>query len=268
MINGIDHLIIISPDLDQAIADARKAGFTVVPGGTHADGVTHNALIAFKDGSYIELISPTNGIDGKNHRWFPRLKKGGGLVDLCLASDDLVTDVSEIKNRGREFGAPVDNGRARPDGIQLKWKGAMPPGEVGETGWPFLIEDVTPREYRVSEESSDTTHENGAIGVAGVTILTDDLTATTGDYEAITDRQSRTMTSPLDDSPIATFINFDNSSWLMITQPTAGAALDHLERFGKGPFSAVLRTHEGPITPGEGTRIDPALLTGAHFELD
>ena len=267
MITGIDHLVIISPDLEKATTDARQAGFTVVPGGTHADGATHNALIAFKDGSYIELISPTDGIEGKSHRWFARLAKGGGLVDLCLASSDMVSDVSDIKNRGRDYSAPLDNGRARPDGVQLEWKGSMPPGAVGDTGWPFLIEDVTPREHRVSDNPDETAHTNGAIGVAGVTILTDDLAATTGDFEAITNREARTMTSPMDDSPIATFINFEKS-WLMITQPTAGAALEHLETFGKGPYSVVLRTHEGPITPGEGKQIDPGLLTGAHFELD
>lgn len=267
MIHGIDHLVIISPDLDKAVADAREAGFTVAPGGTHADGVTHNALIAFADGSYIELIAPTNGIAGKDHRWFPRLYLGGGLVDLCLASDDLMSDVRDINNRDRAYSSPLDNGRARPDGIQLEWKGSMPPGAVGERGWPFLIQDVTPRENRVSTNPEETTHANGAIGVAGVTILAHDLTATTGDFEAITDRSSRTMTSPMDEAPIATFINFDHS-WLMITQPTAGGALEHLETFGQGPYSVVLRTHEGPISPGEGKRIDPALLTGAHFELD
>lgn len=70
--------------LDDAITNAREAGFTVIPGGTHADGATHNALIAFTDGAYIELIAPTNGIEGKDHRWFPRLASGGGLVDMCL----------------------------------------------------------------------------------------------------------------------------------------------------------------------------------------
>ena len=267
MISGIDHLVIISPDLEKAVADARQAGFTVVPGGTHADGATHNALIAFKDGSYIELISPTNGTNGISHRWFPRLAKGGGLVDLCLASDDLVSDVADINNRGREYTAAKDNGRARPDGVQLQWKGSTPPGEVGESGWPFLIEDVTPRELRVSDNDHETTHANGAIGVAGVTVITHDLAATTGDFEAITNRQARTMTSPMEDTPIATFINFENS-WIMITQPTAGAALEHLETFGQGPYSVVLRTHDGPITPGEGKPIDPQLLAGAHFELD
>lgn len=266
MILGIDHLVIISADLDKATSDAAQAGFTVVTGGTHKDGNTHNALIAFKDGSYIELIAPTDGIEGKTHRWFPRLAKGGGLVDLCLLSDDLEADTARIRELGRHYTGPEENGRHRPDGVELRWKGSMPPGAVGERGWPFLIEDVTPRENRVSTDPDETTHENGAIGIAGVTILTHNLTTASKDFAAITQREATPMTSPIDEAPLASFINFEHS-WLMLTHPTAGAAIQHLERIGPGPYAATLRTHEGPITPGTGKSIPAELLSGAMFEL-
>lgn len=266
MIHGIDHLVIISADLEEAIANATQAGFTVVSGGTHKDGNTHNALIAFRDGSYIELIAPTNSIEGKSHRWFPRLAKGGGLVDLCLASNDLDADTTRIRELGLHYVGPEENGRHRLDGVELRWKGSMPPGEVGESGWPFLIEDVTPRENRVSVDPAETTHANGALGIAGVTILTHDLTTMEGDFAAITGRDTTKMSSPIDDSPIAAFINFEHS-WLMLTHPTAGAAASHLEQFGPGPYAASIRTHEGPITPGTGRAIPTSLLSGALFEL-
>lgn len=266
MIQGIDHLVIISADLQKAVADATQAGFTVVTGGTHKDGNTHNALIAFKDGSYIELIAPTSGIEGKSHRWFPRLAKGGGLVDLCLASDDLDTDTAHIREHGRHYIGPDENGRHRPDGVELRWKGSVPPGEVGDSGWPFLIEDVSPREHRVSTDPDETTHANGALGIAGVTILAHNLTTATKDFEAITNRKANTITSPMDESPLAAFINFEHS-WLMLTHPTAGGAVQQLEKFGPGPYAATLRTHDGPITPGTGRQIPAELLSGASFEL-
>lgn len=267
MIHGIDHIVIISTDLESAINNAREAGFTVMPGGTHADGATHNALIAFADGTYIELIAPTNGIEGKDHRWFPRLAKGGGLVDTCLFSDDLAADVGRISAHGCTYVGPVDNGRARLDGVELKWKGAFPQGAVGESGQPFLIEDVTPRNLRVSDDPAQTTHANGAIGIAGVTVLTDDLAGSIRDYEAITGLAARTMTSPLDDTPIAAFITFPKS-WVMLTTPTAGEALHALERNGRGPYAVTLRTHDGPITPGEGRAIPAQLISGTVMELD
>ncbi|MDQ2809182.1 MAG: VOC family protein [Chloroflexota bacterium] len=57
MIIGIDHIVILVPDLTQAEQDYTALGFTVTPGGEHAGGLTHNALIALADGSYLELIA-------------------------------------------------------------------------------------------------------------------------------------------------------------------------------------------------------------------
>lgn len=52
MFTGIDHVVIAVADLEGAIASYAQAGFTVVRGGRHNIG-THNALIAFADGSYL-----------------------------------------------------------------------------------------------------------------------------------------------------------------------------------------------------------------------
>ena len=57
MITGIDHIVILVADLDRAQAEYAAAGFTVVPGGEHAGGLTHNALVAFADGTYLELLA-------------------------------------------------------------------------------------------------------------------------------------------------------------------------------------------------------------------
>src|SRR5438105_15401082 len=56
VLTGIDHLVIVTRDLGQAIAEYRGLGFSVVPGGRHPVG-TENALIALRDGAYIELIA-------------------------------------------------------------------------------------------------------------------------------------------------------------------------------------------------------------------
>src|SRR5216684_222849 len=56
MLKGIDHIVIVVRDLDAAVADYGRLGFTVVRGGRHPSMGTHNALIAFSDGAYFELI--------------------------------------------------------------------------------------------------------------------------------------------------------------------------------------------------------------------
>ena len=70
MLKGIDHLVIVVPELEAAVATYRGLGFTVVPGGRHPIG-THNALIAFTDGSYLELIAFFE--PNAQHRWHQRL---------------------------------------------------------------------------------------------------------------------------------------------------------------------------------------------------
>ena len=56
---AFDHAIIFVEDLATASEDYRSLGFTVLPGGTHAGGLTRNALIAFQDGTYVELLACT-----------------------------------------------------------------------------------------------------------------------------------------------------------------------------------------------------------------
>ena len=80
MFQGIDHLVIAVNDLDQAANDYRQLGFTVVPGGKHPVG-SHNALVAFEDGSYLEIIAFYR--EALDHRWWDAITKGrtaGGLL--------------------------------------------------------------------------------------------------------------------------------------------------------------------------------------------
>src|SRR5262249_28482211 len=81
VLTGIDHMVVVVPDLDIAIKNYRDLGFTVVPGGRHPIG-THNALIGFADGAYLELIAFFE--PDTMHRWRSALTRGGGLVDYCM----------------------------------------------------------------------------------------------------------------------------------------------------------------------------------------
>lgn len=270
MIRQVDHLVIISLDLATAMANARKAGFTVVPGGTHGDGRTHNALIAFRDGAYIELIAPTSedALEG-NHRWFPRLRRGGGLVDFCLLGDKLDVETAAIRDRGASYPAPQPMARNRPDGVRLEWTLSTPPGEVGDSGWPFLIEDITTRDLRVPHAENETTHANGAAGVAGVTVLVRDLDASRREYEAILGTTGHELTAPLSDERLGAIlpVGTGRSQWVMLVEPRSREAIKHLETHGQGPYRLTLRTRDGAIVPGEGDALDPALFNGSRLLL-
>jgi catechol 2,3-dioxygenase-like lactoylglutathione lyase family enzyme len=269
MPHQFDHFVIISADLNIANNNARRAGFTVVPGGTHGDGRTHNALIAFTDGTYIELITPTSATPEGDHRWFPRLRAGGGLVDFCLLGDQLVDETAAIRERGVEYPEPVPMGRDRPDGQRIDWRLSVPPGPVGQTGWPFLIEDITPRELRVPHEQEQVHHQNGVLGAAGVTVLVHDLDASARDYTAILGTAGRELTAPFSDDRLGIFfpLGKEGDQWIMLVEPKAYEAAEHLDRHGQGPYRLTLRTHDGAIGPGEGDFVDPALFNGARILL-
>ena len=85
----------------------------MTPGGEHADGLTRNALIPFKDGSYLELIAfvdPENTRDNV-WRWRPFLSSGGCLVDYCTASGDLRAEARRLEGPGFAVEGPDDGGR-------------------------------------------------------------------------------------------------------------------------------------------------------------
>src|SRR6202047_695861 len=101
MFTGIDHVVIVVNELESAIASYSRAGFTVVRGGKHPIG-SHNALIAFADASYLELIAFTNPDSG--YPWQTALEKGSGIVDFCMSTDDLPADIDAIRRAGAEIG--------------------------------------------------------------------------------------------------------------------------------------------------------------------
>lgn len=167
ILNGIDHLVIVVPELEAAIASYRGLGFTVVPGGRHPIG-THNALIAFGDGAYLELIAFFE--PNAQHRWYQRLEQGGGLIDFCLQTDDLAGDVGAFREAGVAIADPRPLSRVRPDGYELRWVLSIPEAHAGVA--PFLIEDETPRHERVPRA---TAHANGATGIRVVAVAVSDV---------------------------------------------------------------------------------------------
>lgn len=171
----LDHLVILVGDLDQAVADYQALGFAITPGGTHADGLTHNALVVFADGTYLELIAFVDPTDTRDNVWGWRqfVPTGGGLIDYCAASPDLTKETERLRHDGLAVGEPSDGGRQRPDSKQLRWRSArfdQPHREL-----PFLIEDVTPRALRVPTDHIS--HPNGIVAVSELTIVVDDLDA-------------------------------------------------------------------------------------------
>lgn len=184
-----DHAVIAVHDLQQAMADYRALGFNPFYGGEHAGGKTHNALIVFQDGTYLELLAPTSpalldSLDPDDRSSFLHLIKAGeGLVAFALYSDDLEADVAAMQSRKVGVTLRPPNGRARPDGQQLQWRSAMLDNDSMN---PFFIQDITPRTLRVPDDPAVTTQPNGVIGIAQITVAAKQLPETIDHYQAMT----------------------------------------------------------------------------------
>jgi Glyoxalase-like domain len=254
MFTSLDHVAIVVNELESAIASYTRAGFTVVRGGKHPIG-THNALIAFADGSYLELIAFLK--PGTGHPWQLALEKGSGIVDFCMATDDLVADVESMRRAGARFGKPYPLTRDRPDGYHLSWVLATPePPFNGQM--PFLIKDETPRDERVPREQS---HRNGASGIRTLAIAVDDPGTSSRYYARVLGRPG----APIDrldlEAAGVSFAIGPNEVQLLASKTEDGPLAQSIRARGQSPFEVVL------TSSGIATTLDPALLQGARMRL-
>jgi hypothetical protein len=178
MIRAIDHIVILVDDLAEAVGDYEALGFTVTPGGEHADGATHNALVSFADGTYLELIAFK--AEAPQHRWWRHKAAGEGLIDYALLPGETAAAVAAAQARGLHVEGPFAGGRERPDGVRLEWQTAIP----GPPELPFLCGDVTPRELRVPHGAAQH-HHNGVSGIFRVTVAVRDLETSAGHMSAL-----------------------------------------------------------------------------------
>jgi hypothetical protein len=181
VIRGLDHVVLVVLDLDTAVEEHRGRGFTVTPGGEHAGGLTHNALVGFQDESYLELIAfhDLAAARGK-HSWTPVAERGGGWADFALLSNDLRQDAAALGDLVAR--PPEEGGRTRPDGLGVAWRVARL-----ERPLPFLIEDLTARELRVPGGKA-AVHANRTTGVAGVILGATDPSRVSARYAMLRER--------------------------------------------------------------------------------
>ena len=252
----LDHCVIVVHDLEQAVRDYQKLGFTVSPGGIHADGQTHNALIPFADGTYLELITFRTD-DGSGHPWWDAAQAGGGLVDWALATDGLAERAADLTAAGLRFSPAQDGGRRRPDGVELRWRGARP---APEYGLPFLIEDLTPRDLRVPGGTART-HANGTTGITYLVVAVPELDAAARAYERLL---GVTAPPPVPNPLLAAeAVPLPcGEAAVQLTSAPAGPIHERLRQLGPGPYALLLCTDNARLG-----WLDPGLCHGAPIRL-
>lgn len=265
---SLDHVVIFVEDLGLASEDYVALGFTVVPGGVHAGGLTHNALIPFADGRYLELLALTaswkrralrmlarGGLDRILTRRSPllgramrRIRAGEGLADFALACSPLA-DVVEAG----EIDGPVSGGRVRPDGQEVAWRVAIPRAPA----LPFLIEDVTARHLRVPR---NVTHANGATAVQALSVATGSFDRSVAHYQALLGREPFETVAPIPRSLAVEFRLDTVAIRLLGPIGPAHPLRASLAQRGDGLYGVVLRADRA-------ANLDPVRAHGAMITL-
>lgn len=253
-ISGIDHLVIIGNDLDLLTRQYCDLGFTVTPGGKHPWG-THNALVPFADGSYLELIAFWQ-IDTQSRR-YQRLQHGGGLIEFMLTSDAIDTDMAAAIQRGAPYGNPVPGSRMRPDGIEVAWLDG-PPNADNPAQLPYMIQDVSARQVRVPDGTARL-HENGVTGIIRLVLVVADLAISVQAYQTLLGYAPETSCDVENNRRTAIF--HIGQHQLELYQPLEDSAeMMHLRQFGDSPFAVTL---QGPSS----YKIDPLQSGGARLQI-
>lgn len=243
MLAGIDHLVILVSDLEVAITSYREQGFTVVPGGRHPNG-THNALIGLADGSYLELLAFHE--PRPESKWWSKLAQGGGLIAVCMQTDNLRGEIAAFRKAGVGMSDPMPLSRVRPDGYHLKWVLSVHDGADPDVV-PFLIEDETPRGERVPK---DRHHRNQASGIGTVTFAVDDLAAIRRWYGGVLGHEGQGIERQELDASGVRFSIGAHALDFVTPKRASGLLQAWLKARGPAPFSVTLtKEPDGTLQP-------------------
>ncbi|HTR26044.1 MAG TPA: VOC family protein [Terriglobales bacterium] len=150
----LDHSSICGSNLDTLRQVFTDAGLAPDFGGPHGNGVTQMAAVGFDDGTYIELIAPVKAGETAGSGWAKFMADEANTCAWAVGTNVLLQEVDRLKKAGIAVTEPAKGSRKRPDGMSIEWMVA----DVGSTTpgaeLPFIIEDQTPRQWRVQNSAS------------------------------------------------------------------------------------------------------------------
>jgi hypothetical protein len=221
---AIDHATLAGRDRASLERLASALGFDPVYGGAHANDETEMSLVVFPDGSYLELLAARDEA-AEPPRWGRHLRRDASPCAWALPAADIDATARDVAANGVEIEGPTDGGRRRPDGTEVRWRFAfLGPGDPGNV-LPFLIDDETPREYRVPTD--DVTDAVG--GLARVLVYVEDV-------ESAADRFERafgaTVERTVRDATLDASVHLLDGVPGALVVPGSGSLSGRLDRYG------------------------------------
>jgi Glyoxalase-like domain len=237
----LDHVSVCGSNLDTLRQAFTDAGLTPDLGGPHSNGITQMAIIGFDDASYIELIAPIKPGAAAGSDWAKFMAEDAVTCAWAVGTNVLLQEVDRLKKAGIPVKSPERGSRKRPDGMSIEWMtsdvGSATPGST----LPFIIEDQTPRAWRVQTSASVQGAPVG--GVENVVLGVNNL-----DTSIALFRKAYGWAAPL----IETQKDFGKLAYfpgepVILAAPSGGGWLsDRLAKLGETPVAYLLATRDFP----------------------
>jgi catechol 2,3-dioxygenase-like lactoylglutathione lyase family enzyme len=184
-VGGIDHLVVAARELDRARRCYERLGFTLTPRGEHSLG-SSNQCMMFRDGDYLELLAI--GVPGRRPYYEAFLARREGAAALAFATESAEATRAAWEAAGlraaplEAFGRPVDlpTGREEARFVTVTLELAQTP-----EARLFACQHLTPALVWLPDHLD---HANGARGIASITIVTADPSATAAVHARATGR--------------------------------------------------------------------------------
>jgi hypothetical protein len=235
----LDHVSVCGSNLDTLRQAFTDAGLTPDIGGPHGNGVTQMALVGFDDGTYLELIAPIKPGVTTGSDWAKFMTEDAVTCAWAVTSNVLLQEVDRLKKAGIPVAPPAAGSRKRPDGMSVEWKtagvGSGTPGSV----LPFIIEDQTPREWRVQPSAS----VQGApvSGVENVVLGVNDLNASIALFRKAYGWSDPVIETQRDFGKLAYF----PGEPVILAAPNGGGWLaERLGKYGESPVAYLLAARD------------------------
>lgn len=269
----LDHVSICGSNLDALRHLFTDAGMTPDFGGPHGNGITQMAILGFDDASYIELIAPIKPGASAGSAWAKFMSEDAVTCAWAAGTNVLLQEVDRLKKIGIPVKNPEPGSRKRSDGMSIEWITAeVGTGTPGST-LPFVIEDQTPRVWRV--QTSASVQGAPVSGVESVVLGVNNLDAAIALF-----RKAYGWAEPLTETQkdFGKLAYFPGEPVILAAPAGGGWLSDRLAKFGESPVAFLLASPDFPAATKKyklaGTRtwfgqkvawFDPGKLKGVRL---
>jgi hypothetical protein len=235
----LDHVSICGSNLDALRQDFTDVSLTADLGGPHGNGITQMASIGFDDGTYIELIAPIKPGVTAGSDWSKFMSEDAVTCAWAVGTNVLLQEVDRLKKAGVAIRGPDSGSRKRPDGMSIEWKTAdVGNGTPGST-LPFVIEDETPRAWRVQISAS--VQGSPLTGVENVVLGVNNLDAAVALFKKAYGWSDPLLETQKDIGKLAYF----PGEPVILAAPAGGGWLaDRLAKYGESPVAYLMASRD------------------------